>query len=45
MFEFILIAFGFIFGGLPTLYVIYEAVATISMKIYRKLKFGISMFD
>ena len=45
MAEVLVVLFGVIFGGLPTLYVIWEAFATISMKIYRKMKFGISMFD
>lgn len=45
MFELIVIIFGVVLGGLPTLYLIVELVATISQKIYRKVKFGISMFD
>ena len=43
--EILVMLFGLIFGGLPTLYVIYEAIATIVMKVYRKAKYGISMFD
>lgn len=43
--EILVILFGLIFGGLPTLYLIYEAVATISMKVHRKIKYGISMFE
>lgn len=45
MVEILIIAFGIIMGGLPTIYVIWEAFATISMKAYRKVKYGISMFD
>ena len=45
MVEILVILFGIIVGGLPTLYVIYEAIATISMKFYRKAKYGISLFD
>ena len=45
MVEILIIAFGIIMGGLPTIYVIWEAFATISMKVYRKVKYGISMFD
>lgn len=43
--EILVVLFGFIFGGLPTLYLIYEAIATIAMKVHRKVKYGISMFD
>lgn len=45
MLEFFVICFGILFGGVPTLYLIWEAVVTIGQKIYRKIKFGISMFD
>ncbi len=45
MAEILVILFGIIMGGLPTVYLIWEAIATISMKIYRKTKYGISMFD
>ena len=45
MVEILVILFGVILGALPTLYVIYEAIATISMKFYRKTKYGISLFD
>lgn len=40
-----IILFGILLGGLPTLYVIWEAVATISQKVYRKIKYGTSLFD
>lgn len=43
--EMIIILFGILLGGLPTLYVIWEAVATISQKVYRKVKYGTSLFD
>ena len=45
MMEILVLLFGLLLGGLPTLYLIYEAIATISMKIYRKVKHGTSLFD
>ena len=45
LFEIIVVIFGIIMGGLPTLYLIVETVATLSQKVYRKIKFGSSMFD
>ena len=45
MTEILVVLFGIVFGGLPTLYLIYEAIATITMKVHRKIKYGISMFD
>ena len=45
MAEILVVLFGVIFGGLPTLYLIWEACATIGQKVYRKVKYGISMFD
>ncbi len=45
MVEILIIAFGVLLGGIPTLYVIWAAVTTISMKVMRKVKYGISMFD
>lgn len=45
MMEILVLLFGLLLGGLPTLYLIYEAVATISMKLYRKAKYGTSLFD
>jgi hypothetical protein len=45
MAEILVVLFGVIFGGLPTLYLIWEAAATIGQKVYRKVKFGVSMFD
>ena len=45
MVELLVILFGIILGGLPTLYLIWEAVATISKKIYRKVKYNTSLFD
>lgn len=45
MAEILVVLFGILLGGLPTLYVIWEAIATISKKVVRKVKYGISMFD
>lgn len=45
MVEILVVIFGALMGGLPTLYLIWSAISTISTKIYRKVKFGISMFD
>lgn len=45
MAEILIVIFAILFGGLPTLYLVYEAVVTISKKLYRKVKFGTSMFD
>ena len=45
MAEIIVVLFGILFGGVPTIYLIWEAIATISMKIYRKSKYGISLFE
>ena len=45
MLEILVIVFGAVMGGLPTLYLIWSAISTISMKVYRKSKYGISMFD
>ena len=45
MVEILVVIFGAVMGGLPTLYLIWSAITTISTKVYRKAKFGISMFD
>lgn len=45
MAEIIVVLFGVLLGGLPTIYLIWEAVVTISKKIYRKVKYGTSLFD
>ncbi len=45
MVEILVIIFGVVMGGLPTIYLIWSAIATISSKVYRKMKYGISMFD
>ena len=45
MVEILVIIFGVVMGGLPTLYLIWSAIATIAMKVARKAKYGISMFD
>ena len=43
--EIFIILLGILLGGLPTLYVIWEAIVTISQKVYRKVKYGTSLFD
>ena len=45
MIEALVIIFGVVMGGLPTIYLIWSAISTISTKVYRKVKYGISMFD
>ena len=45
MVEILIVLFGVMFGGLPTLYVIWEAIHTISQKVYRKVKYGTSLYD
>ena len=45
LFEIIVIIMGIIFGALPTLYLIVEAVIVLSQKFYRKAKYNISLFD
>lgn len=45
MVEFLVIVFGVVMGGLPTIYLLWSAVSTISSKVYRKVKYGISLFD
>lgn len=45
MVEILVVLFGIILGGVPTLYLIWETIVTISQKVYRKTKYGISMFD
>ena len=45
MVEILVIIFGAVMGGLPTIYLIWSAIATIAMKVARKAKYGISMFD
>ena len=45
MVEILIILVGVILGVLPTVYVIWEAFATISMKVVRKLKNGTSLFE
>ena len=45
MVEILIILVGIVVGVFPTLYVIYQAIATIVMKFYRKAKYGISLFD
>lgn len=45
MIEILVVIFGVVMGGLPTIYLIWSAIATISSKIYRKAKYGTSLFD
>ena len=45
MIEILVIIFGVVMGGLPTIYLIWSAIATITSKVVRKAKYGISMFD
>ena len=45
MVEFLVIVFGVVMGGLPTIYLLWSAVSTISSKVYRKVKYGVSLFD
>ena len=45
MFEVLVIIFGVAMGVIPTIYLIWSAIATIIMKFYRKSKYGMSMFD
>ena len=45
MVELLVIIFGVVMGGVPTIYLIWSAISTISMKVYRKVKYGISLFD
>ena len=45
MVEILVVLFGALLGGLPTIYLIWEAIATISTKVFRKMKYGISVFD
>lgn len=45
MVEILVIIFGVVMGGVPTIYLIWSAIATISSKVYRKVKYGTSLFD
>ena len=45
LFEIIIIILGGLLGGLPTLYLIVEAVIVIAQKVYRKIKYNISLYD
>lgn len=45
MVNILIVFIGFLFGGLPTLYVIWEAIHTISQKVYKKVKYGSSLYD
>lgn len=41
----ILIIFGGALGLLSTLYIVVSLFATIGYKIYRKIKYGVSLYD
>ena len=43
--EVLVIILGVALGVLPTLYLLWEFAATITQKIYRKIKYGVSLFD
>ena len=45
LFKIIIIIMGIVFGVLPTLYLIVESVIVLSQKIYRKVKYNISLYD
>ena len=45
LFNIIIVIMGVVFGVLPTLYLIVEAVRVLAQKIYRKIKYNISLFD
>lgn len=45
LFEIIIIVLGGLLGGLPTLYLIVEAVLVIVQKVYRKIKYNVSLYD
>ena len=45
IFNIIVIVFGVVLGVLPTLYLIVNAFVVIGQKIYRKVKYNISLYD
>ena len=45
LFEIIIIILGGLLCGLPTIYLIVEAVIVIVQKIYRQIKYNISLYD
>ena len=45
LFEIFVIVFGVVLGVIPTLYLIVEAFIVLGQKIYRKVKYNISLYD
>jgi hypothetical protein len=45
IFMYFVIAFGVLIGGGSTVAIIFTFFVTLGYKIYRKIKFGISLFD
>ncbi len=45
IFNILVIVFGVVLGVLPTLYLIVDAFFVIGQKIYRKVKYNISLYD
>ena len=45
IFEILVIIFGCVLGVVPTLYLIVEAFIVLGQKIYRKIKYNISLYD
>lgn len=45
IFEIIVIILGSVLGVLPTLYLIVETFIVLGQKIYRKIKYNISLYD
>ncbi len=41
----ILVIIGGAAGGLSTLYIVFSLFGTLGFKIFRKIKYGISLFD
>lgn len=45
LFSILLVGFMVLLGGLPTLYLTISIPIVIGQKVYRKIKFGTSMWD
>ena len=45
LFEIFVIVFGVVLAVIPTLYLIVEAFIVLGQKIYRKVKYNISLYD
>lgn len=41
----LLIIFGGAAGGISTLYIVFSLFGTLGFKIYRKIRFGLSLYD